>query len=104
MGLASVPSHNHFSLSQRRNRRAQNAHVVRFYTDDSSYLDALHRSVEAVLKSGEAAVIIATEAHRNGVTSRLRASGLDLTRAIEDGTYDLLDAAETLCKKRTNRE
>jgi hypothetical protein len=104
MGLASVPSHNHLSRLPQKKRHEQVAHVVRFYTDDSSYLDALHRSVKAVLKSGEAAVIIATEAHRNGVTSRLRASGLDLTRAIEDGTYDLLDAAETLCKKRTNRE
>jgi PAS domain S-box-containing protein len=98
MGLASVPSHNHVSLQPRKNRRDSVAHVVRFYTDDSSYLDTLHHSVEAVLKAGDAAVIIATEAHRNGLTSRLNASGLDLARAIEDGRYALLDAAETLSR------
>jgi len=66
--------------------------------DDSSYLDALHRSVEAVLTAGDAAVIIATEAHRNGIASRLKASGMDTARAIEDGRLILLDAAETLSR------
>jgi len=98
MGLASVPSHNHLSLLPRRNRHGHFGHVVRFYTDDSSYLDALHRSVEAVHKAGDAAVIIATEAHRTGLTSRLKASGLDTARAIQDGRFVFLDAAETLSR------
>jgi PAS domain S-box-containing protein len=98
MGLAGIPSHNHLSLVPRKNSRGQFAHVVRFYLDDSSYLDALHRSVEAVLTAGDAAVIIATEAHRNGITSRLKASGRDTARAIEDGRLVLLDAAETLSR------
>jgi PAS domain S-box-containing protein len=102
MGLASVPSHNHFSLPQRRNRRVSDAHVVRFYTDDSSYLDALHRSVEDLLKAGDAAIIIATQAHRNALASQLKAGGLDLACAIDEGRCDLLDAAETLSRFMIN--
>jgi PAS domain S-box-containing protein len=98
MGLASIPNHNHLSLVPEKNSRGQFAHVVRFYTDDSSYLDALHRSVEAVLKAGDAAVIIATEAHRDGIASRLKESGLDIARAIEGGRLVFLDAAETLSR------
>jgi PAS domain S-box-containing protein len=98
MGLASIPSHNHLSLVPQKNGRDLFVHVVRFYTDDSSYLDALHRSVEGALNAGEAVVIIATDAHRNGITTRLTMSGLDTARAIEDGRLVLLDAAETLSR------
>ena len=98
MGLANVPSHNHLSHLPKKDWHGESAHVVRFYTEDSSYLDALHRSVEGVLKAGNAAVIIATEAHRNGLTARLKASGLDTSRAVEGGRYVLLDAAETLSR------
>lgn len=98
MGLASIPSHNHLSPAPRKNSRGQFAHVVRFYADDSSYLDALYRSVEAALKSGGAALVIATEAHRVGIASRLKESGLDAARAIEGGRLVFLDAAETLSR------
>ena len=98
MGLASIPSHNHLPRVPGNNSRGQFAHVVRFYMDDSSYLDALHHSVEAALKSGDAALIIATEAHRDGIASRLQESGLNTARAVEDGRIIFLDAAETLSK------
>src|ERR1700730_7670473 len=98
MGLASIPSQRHLSHYSRKNRLEGDAHVVRFYSDDSVFLDTLHRSVEAVLKAGDAAIIIATEPHRDGLTSRLKAGGLDTSRAIEDGRYVSLDAAETLSR------
>lgn len=98
MGLANAPRHDRIPLSRRRNRRAHAEHVVRFYADDLSYFDALHRSVEDLLKAGDAAVIIATEAHRDGLASRLKAASQDLACAIEDGRCDLLDAGETLSR------
>jgi len=98
MSMASVPSHDHSSAFPQKNMRDPAGHVVRFYTDDSSYLDALDRSVEAVLKAGDAVVIIGTESHRSGLMSRLSACGSDAARAIEEGRLILLDAAETLSR------
>ena len=42
--------------------------------------------------------MIATKAHRDGLAQRFQARGLDTTRAIEQGRYIALDAAETLAK------
>ncbi len=98
MSLTNFPSHNHPSLQRQKNWPDPVAHVAQFYTVDSSYLDALHRSVKAALNAGDAAIVLGTESHRNGLTSRLKASGSDTARAMEDGRYVLLDATETLSR------
>ena len=79
-----------------RNLEVCHRHEVRFYSDDASLLDGFTQFVGAALKSGSAAIVIATESHRDSLLLRLQAHGLDVGAAIEQGTYISLDAAETL--------
>jgi signal transduction histidine kinase len=76
----------------------QRAHVVHFYAEDEFLLDGLSRFIGTALGAGDAAVAIATKAHRDGLTQRLKSRGFDPARAVEQGRYIVLDAAETLSK------
>lgn len=71
-------------------------HEVGFYWDDRSLLDGFTHFVGTALKSGNAAILIATQAHREKLLDRLHAFGLDVSVAIEQGRYIALDNAETL--------
>jgi PAS domain S-box-containing protein len=73
-------------------------HVVQFYAEDAPLLDALGRFVGAALWAGDAAIVIATKTHRDGLLQRLRARNLDMESAVEDGRFVALDAASTLSK------
>jgi PAS domain S-box-containing protein len=73
-------------------------HVVQFYAEEASLLDAMGRFVGTALWAGDAAIVIATKIHRDGLLQRLRARDLDLETAVEDGRYVALDAAKTLSK------
>ena len=46
------------------------AHVVQFYGEDEYLLDELSRFVGTALGAGEAAVVIATKEHRDGLGRR----------------------------------
>ncbi len=74
------------------------SHVVQFYAEDSFLVDAISRFVGTALGAGDAAVIIATQAHRDGVAERLQSRGLDLNASARHGRYTALDARETLSK------
>ena len=73
-------------------------HVVYFYQESDSLLEALADFVGPALGAGNAAVIIATKEHRDGLHRRLSARGLDAHKASKQGRYVTLDAAETLSK------
>jgi signal transduction histidine kinase len=73
-------------------------HVVQFYGEDGFLLDELSRFIGTALGAGESAVVIATEEHRAGLAQRLQTWGFDTARAIAQGRYIALDAAETLAK------
>jgi PAS domain S-box-containing protein/excisionase family DNA binding protein len=73
-------------------------HVVQVYEADAALLEAVGEYIGAGLRAGEAAIAIATEAHRTGLEERLRADGLDLDSARASGQYIALDAAETLAR------
>jgi signal transduction histidine kinase len=75
---------------------AHREHTVQFYGEDSSLLDELSRFVATELVAGNAAVVIATKAHREGLAQRVQARGFDIARAVEQGRYIALDAADTL--------
>jgi len=76
----------------------QPAHVVQFYGDDGFLLDELSRFIGTALGAGDAAVVIATGQHRDGLARRLQMCGLDTAWAVAQGRYVELDAAETLSK------
>src|SRR5690348_5455895 len=73
-------------------------HFVQFYENDEFLLDSLSRFIGTGLDASEACIVIATQAHREGLEERLKASGLDLAAGQTRGAYLSLDAAETLSK------
>jgi len=72
------------------------AHSVQFYEDDAFLLDGLGRFIGAALGAGEAAIVIATPAHRQALRQQLGDLDLDVARLEEHGRYVALDAAETV--------
>lgn len=78
-------------------------HVVQFYSDDSFLLEGLSRFIGSALGAGDAGVVIATKPHRDELTLRLQALGLDTARSVQQGRFVSLDAAETLSKFMVDR-
>jgi hypothetical protein len=73
-------------------------HAVQFFNDDACLLDLLTRYVGTALVAGDAALVIATRAHRDLLAVGLKARGFDIGVARKDRRYVALDAAETLSR------
>ena len=71
-------------------------HMVQIYEDESVFVEALSMFIAAGLQRGEAAVVIATAAHRSSLDARLVELGQDLESARGEGRYLTLDAAAVL--------
>ena len=71
-------------------------HRAAFYSNDRNFLDDLTLFVGAALSAGNAAIVVATESHRDRLLPRLQILGLDIGAAIEQGRYIALDAADAL--------
>jgi len=77
-------------------------HAVQFYKDDRILLEDLNRFIGPALIAGNSAVVIATRAHREGLSRLLTAQGIDVASLAKQGRYIALDAAETLSKFMVN--
>jgi signal transduction histidine kinase len=75
-------------------------HVVQFYSNDVFLLESLSSFFGPVLRAGGSAIVIATEAHRQGLEQQLKTEGLD--RSFAQGRFIALDAEETLAKFMVN--
>lgn len=75
---------------------AHTFHKLQIYSSDSSFLDGFASFAVGGLSAGKAVVVLATEAHRLGLSQRLETLGFDLNAAIRSGGYVPVDAAETL--------
>lgn len=73
-------------------------HVVQFYTGDAALLGAISRFIGTALGAGDAAVVIATRAHRDGLFLQLQDRGFDVPGAVRQGRLIAVDAAETLSR------
>ena len=73
-------------------------HFVQFYEADGFLLNSLSGFIGTAINSGDAAIVLATKEHRDGLDELLRANGLDVANARACGRYVSLDAAETLSK------
>jgi DNA-binding NarL/FixJ family response regulator len=71
-------------------------HEAGFYSDDQHLLDHATVFIGRALRAGNAAIVVATEPHRQALLPRLQAYGVDLRAAVADGRYLALDPAETL--------
>lgn len=79
-------------------------HDVGFYFDDRNFLDDLTRFIGTALNAGNAAVVVATEAHREGLLPRLQAHGVDIVKVIEKRQYIALDAASMISSLTVNNQ
>jgi hypothetical protein len=73
-------------------------HVVQFYERDSEVVATVGRYLAAAARAGEAAVVIATEAHRLAFESELEAADIDVAAARRNGRFVSIDAAATLAR------
>jgi len=92
--IETVLEDRHFvsSILASRHRR----HEVLFCSDAAVLIEGFSRFVGASISAGHAAIVLATEPHRNGIVRTLRETGIDVDAAVERGTCVLLDAATAL--------
>jgi DNA-binding NarL/FixJ family response regulator len=83
-------------LTDALREKAPHRHEVLFYSDDMVLLDRLVRFVAAALKTGDLAIVVATESHRDRLVQRLKMEGLGVDAAIKEGRYIPIDAVSTL--------
>jgi DNA-binding NarL/FixJ family response regulator len=72
------------------------SHEVGFYSDDRQLLDGATQFIGAALEAGNAAIVVATESHRNNLVPRLQARGIDIATVTKQSRYIAVDAAESL--------
>ena len=75
--------------------RAPHSHEILFCSDETVLLDGLTSFIAAALNSGNAAIVWATESHRDSLLQRLQSQGVDIAAAIQRGTFISSDAAES---------
>jgi DNA-binding NarL/FixJ family response regulator len=71
-------------------------HEAEFYPDDAAFVAGFTCFIEAALKAGKAAIVVATESHREGILQKLKKHGVDIIAAIEQGRYVPLCVVDTL--------
>ena len=75
---------------------APREHFVQFYHHDDALVNSVTTFIAAGLYRGEAAIVVATPAHRASFERELEAAGIDVAAAATRRRYFSLDAAETL--------
>jgi PAS domain S-box-containing protein len=73
-------------------------HFVQFYEDDTFLVQSVAAFIGSGLRSGETAIVLATEAHRQALDERLRLDGIDPETTRCSGNFFSVDAAEMLAK------
>ena len=77
-------------------------HEAAFYSDDGYLVDHLTQFIGTALKAGNAAIVVATESHREALLPRLQGYGLDIGTVIEQGRFIALDAAKAVSMFMSN--
>src|SRR5215467_7282679 len=76
--------------------RDRSRHVIVYFSDDSCLLDIFTRAVASALNTGNAAIVLATEPHRESLIQRLEKNGVNVGYAVQQGTYVAIDVAEAI--------
>jgi signal transduction histidine kinase len=71
-------------------------HGVQFYSQDKFLLEELSEYIRNALQAGDAAVVVATEQHRDVLLPWLTTQGLDIAALIDQGRLVSLDAGQVL--------
>ena len=83
-------------LTEPTGTRLAGQHEAGFYSDDRWLLEDVTQFIGTALRAGNAAIVVATESHRNIFLRSLSAFGLDIGAVIGQGRYIAVDADETL--------
>jgi hypothetical protein len=73
-------------------------HLVEFYETDEFLVDTVSKFVLPSLRDGDAAIIVATAAHRHEFERALEAAGVDIELAVREDRYIALDARDVLSR------
>ena len=84
------------------NNTITRSHLAEFYSDDSSFLDGFTQFIGGAIKAESSVILIATEAHREGLLTRLQANGVDIGSAVERDRCVTINVAEALSKFMVN--
>ena len=77
-------------------RAPDDGHLVQYYEREPFLYERVSDFISSGLAGRDAAILIATRAHRDGIEERLNSRGLDLPSLLAGGRYHPLDANETL--------
>ncbi len=77
-------------------------HTVQFYREDRSLVEALTEYIGTALTDGDAAIVIATEAHNEALVRELNANGFDIAKAAAEGRYQSFEASQILSQIMTD--
>jgi len=80
-------------LGHGRTEGSHQQHEILVCSEDTILLDGLTRFVADALSGGNAAILQATESHRDSILERLRHEGVDIDAATRRGTYISSDAS-----------
>src|ERR1700683_5371031 len=96
---AAAPRVDNPEISQQKGSWCQHGHHphgVQFYSHDKFLLEELSEYIGNALRAGNAAIVVATDAHRNGLLQWLTAQGLDVATFLGQGRLIAMDAAQVL--------
>jgi CheY-like chemotaxis protein len=91
-----------YKLTDARGANDPRYHDVLFYSDDAVFLESFARCISAALNAGNAAIVNVTKPHGDSLIQRLKMEGVDVDRAIQQGTFIALNAAETFSTTMVN--
>jgi CheY-like chemotaxis protein len=91
-----------YELTGSPSEKAAHRHEVQFYSDDTLLLDTFARFIAEALRSGRAAIVVISGVRSDGLVSRLKAQGIDVDAASQQGTYVQLDVNKTLATFMVN--
>lgn len=94
--LKSLLDNARYDRPRRQPEEHRFSHSVQFYEGHSAFVDTLSEYVASGLRSGGSLVIVVTEAHRVGLTTRLRNIEIDFETAVLEDRCIVLDAERTL--------
>jgi DNA-binding NarL/FixJ family response regulator len=81
-------------FSEGTEAQAPHRHEILFCFDEDILLDRLTRFIAAALNAGDAAIVWATESHRDTLFQRLHAWGVDVEAATQRRTYISADVTD----------
>ncbi len=87
-----------YELADTTAANASRYHDVLFYSDDAVFLESFTFHIATALKAGNAAIVNVTKSHQGSLIQRLKAESVDVDRAIQMGTFIVLNAADTFSK------